>query len=113
MAIVRKSLKDIKASRPAFDEARLAATTEAEICRHAIEDGDDPDAPISDFAPSAKILRLRHGMTQERFAAALHIPVKTLRNWEQGRAAPDPAARALLIVLAKNPEAVFKALSNA
>jgi putative transcriptional regulator len=112
MAIVRKSLKEIMALRPEVDEAKLAGVTEAEIRRMAIEDGEDPDAPPGDFFPSAKTLRLQHDMTQEQFAAALHIPVKTLRNWEQRRVAPDPAARALLTVLAKNPEAVFKALAD-
>jgi putative transcriptional regulator len=111
MAIIRKSLKEILASKPDVDEAKLAATTEEDIRRHAIEDGEHPDAPLGDFAPSVKTLRLQHDMTQEQFAAALHIPVNTLRNWEQRRVEPDPAARALLTVLAKNPKAVFEALT--
>jgi putative transcriptional regulator len=110
MAIVRKSLDEIKASRPKSDSRRIAATREEDIRRHRIEDGEDLDAPAT-FAPSAKTLRLQHGMTQEQFAAALHIPVATLRNWEQGRVAPDPAAQSLLTVFAKNPKAVLKALA--
>jgi putative transcriptional regulator len=111
MAIVRKTLDDIKASRPKSDRRRIAATSEEEIRRQRIEDGEDPEAPVEGFAPSAKTLRLQHGMTQEQFAAALHIPVATLRNWEQGRVAPDPAAQSLLIVFAKNPRAVLEALA--
>ncbi len=111
MAVVRKSLIEIKASPPRVDRAKIDASTEEDIRRMAIEDGDDPDAPVEGFAPSVKTLRLRHEMTQEQFASALRIPVKTLRNWEQGRAPPDPAARALLTVLAKNPRAVFEALT--
>jgi putative transcriptional regulator len=111
MAIVRKTLDEIKASRPKSDTRRIAATSEEEIRRQMIEDGEDPDAPVEGFAPSAKTLRLQHGMTQEQFAAALHIPVATLRNWEQGRVAPDPAAQSLLIVFAKNPRAVLEALA--
>jgi len=110
MAIVRKSLVDIKASRPKPDSRRIAATTEEDIRRQRIEDAEDLDAPET-FAPSAKTLRLQHGMTQEQFAAALHIPVATLRNWEQGRVAPDPAAQSLLTVFAKDPKAVLKALA--
>ncbi len=113
MAIVRKSLKEISAHPPKIGRAKFDAATEEDIRRMAIEDGEDPDAPLGDYAPSVKTLRLQHDMTQEQFAAALHIPVKTLRNWEQRRVAPDPAARALLIVLAKNPQAVFKALADA
>lgn len=41
-------------------------------------------------------IRSQSGMSQTEFAAALTIPVATLRNWEQGRVPPDPAARALL-----------------
>jgi putative transcriptional regulator len=79
-----------------------------------IEDGEDADAPAEGFAPSAKTLRLRlqHGMTQEQFAAALHIPVATLRNWEQARVVPDPAAQSLLTVFAKNPRAILEALAG-
>lgn len=111
MAIVRKSLDEIKASRPKSDRRRIAATSDKEIMRHRIEDGEDLDAP-QNFAPSARTLRLQHGMTQEQFAVALHIPVATLRNWEQGRVAPDPAAQSLLTVFAKNPEAVLEALAE-
>jgi len=111
MAIVRKTLEEIKASRPKSDRRRIAATSEDEIRRQRIEDDEDPDAPVEGFAPSAKTLRLQHGMTQEQFAAALHIPVATLRNWEQGRVAPDPAAQSLLTVFAKNPRAVLDALA--
>jgi transcriptional regulator with XRE-family HTH domain len=49
--------------------------------------------------------------TQEEFAKALRIPLPTLRNWEQGRVLPDPAARSLLTIVAKNPKAALKALS--
>lgn len=52
-------------------------------------------------------------MTQEQFAAALHIPVATLRNWEQGRNAIDPAARSLLLIVARNPRAALKVLKSA
>ena len=36
----------------------------------------------------------------------------TLRDWEQGAAEPDQAARSYLKVIARNPEAVLKALSD-
>lgn len=32
-----------------FDAAKFDATTEDDIRRHQIEDGQDPDAPLSDF----------------------------------------------------------------
>jgi putative transcriptional regulator len=113
MAIIRKSLKDLKASPPVINWAKIDATTEQEIERMVPEDGDDQATSSGEVAPSVKTLRLRQEMTQEQFAAALRIPVNTLRNWEQGRVAPDPAARALLTVLAKNPKAVLDALADA
>ena len=61
--------------------------------------------------PQVKIIRRALGISQEDFAARYHIPLGTLRDWEQGRVAPDQAARAYLTVIARDPEAVRKALS--
>src|SRR4029077_15993351 len=63
--------------------------------------------------PQVKIIRRALGISQEDFAARYHIPIGTLRDWEQGRAAPDQAARALLTVIARDPEAVRKAFAPA
>ena len=41
----------------------------------------------------------------------LRIPLATLRNWEQGRVLPDPAARSLLTIVARNPRAALRALA--
>ena len=81
----------------------------------------DPDArPLTpdDFkrmkrTPRAKIIRRALGLTQQEFATRFRIPVGTLRDWEQGAAEPDQAARAYLTVIARNPEAVTKALQPA
>jgi putative transcriptional regulator len=61
--------------------------------------------------PQVKIIRRALGISQEDFAARYHIPIGTLRDWEQGRVAPDQAARAYLTVIARDPEAVRKALN--
>jgi putative transcriptional regulator len=60
-----------------------------------------------------KAIRKRLGMTQERFASTFGFPITTLRDWEQGRARPDTSARAYLIVIAREPEAVERALQAA
>lgn len=78
----------------------------------------DPDAqPLTaaDLAtmkriPRAKTLRRALGLTQEEFAARYHIPLGTLRDWEQGRTEPDQPARAYLLVIARDPEGVQRAL---
>jgi putative transcriptional regulator len=57
--------------------------------------------------PDVKLVRESFGLTQIEFAMLLGISVKTLRNWEQGRRRPEGAARVLLQVAAKHPEAVW------
>src|SRR5271166_3219785 len=42
--------------------------------------------------PQAKIIRRALELTQEEFAARYHIPLGTLRDWEQGRAEPSGSA---------------------
>ena len=52
-------------------------------------------------------------MSQAEFAKAFHIPVGTIRNWEQNRVKPDPAACALLTILYRQPDAALKAFRAA
>ena len=80
----------------------------------------DPDArPLSSTelkrmkrTPQAKIIRRALGMTQEEFATRYHIPLGTLRDWEQGRATPDQPTQAYLTVIARSPEGVQQALES-
>jgi putative transcriptional regulator len=60
--------------------------------------------------PRIKTLRRALALTQEQFAARYHIPIGTLRDWEQGRSEPDQPARAYLAVIARDPEGVRHAL---
>ena len=62
---------------------------------------------------NVKKLRERLGLTQEAFAATYRIPVGTLRDWEQCRKNPDAPARAYLLVIDRNPEAVAEWLRPA
>jgi putative transcriptional regulator len=61
--------------------------------------------------PQAKIIRRALALTQEEFAARYHIPLGTLRDWEQGRAEPDQPTRAYLRVIAGEPERVERLLN--
>jgi len=112
MTRVRRTLASIRAVKPRTDRRKIAATAEADIRRRARED-DQTESDLSGFAPviPPQMLRQRLGLTQDQFAKALRIPVSTLRNWEQGRVLPDPAARSLLAIVAKNPKAALKALA--
>jgi putative transcriptional regulator len=107
MAIVRMNARRAKAAGQ-IDRKKIAATTESDIRRHQIEDGENPDETLDNFklvVPVAKV-REKFGMTQAKFAATLRIPLPTIRNWEQGRVRPDPAAQTLLTLLYRRPDAI-------
>jgi putative transcriptional regulator len=112
MAIVRRTMENIRRMKPRINREKIAATIEADIRRHMREDGQDEN-DLTGFAPAIppRVLRKQLHMTQTEFARALRIPLATLRNWEQGRVLPDPAARSLLAIVAKNPRAALKALA--
>jgi putative transcriptional regulator len=63
-------------------------------------------------APQTKFIRRALKLTQEEFAARYHIPLGTLRDWEQGRSEPDQATRAYLIVIARDPDHVNHVLNQ-
>jgi putative transcriptional regulator len=91
--------------------------TEAEIETAAKA---DPDArPLSEEewrtarrVPRVKTMRRALGLTQEEFSARYHVPLGTLRDWEQGRTEPDQPTRAYLTVIARDPEGVRRALQQ-
>jgi putative transcriptional regulator len=80
----------------------------------------DPDArPMTEDElrmarriPRVKTLRRALGLTQEELAARYHLPLATVRDWEQGRTEPDQLARAYLTVIARDPEGVRRALQQ-
>jgi putative transcriptional regulator len=61
--------------------------------------------------PQAKIIRRALELTQEDFAVRYHIPLGTLRDWEQGRAEPDQPTRAYLTLIARDPGHVDRTLN--
>jgi putative transcriptional regulator len=74
-----------------------------------------PDSPVPARVglPAVRDLRRRARLTQQQFAEKLGVPVETIRNWEQGKRAPRGPARALLAVIAHDPDTVFAALAKA
>ena len=57
-------------------------------------------------------LRKRFGLSRQKFAECFGLDVRALQEWEQGRRVPDRAARVLLTVIDRNPEAVVEALGD-
>lgn len=86
---------------------KLDATSEADIKLHQNE---DDAAAAQDAALFAQRVRKRLGLTQVEFSRRIDVSLDTIRNWEQGKRSPTGAARALLRVLDKAPEASLMAL---
>ena len=98
-----------------LDTPPLAPMDAAEIEAAAARDAENP--PLTNAKPGqlipvprVKTLRRALALTQEEFAARYHIPLGTLRDWEQGRSEPDRPAKAYLTVIAHDPEGVERAL---
>lgn len=92
------------------DWARIEAMTDEEAEANALVDPDNFPAEKSIPSARSRVIRTRLGLTQEEFSARYHIPLGTLRDWEQHRTEPDQAARAYLKVIAKEPDLVARAL---
>lgn len=90
-----------------IDPARVDATTEAGIAGHAA--ADEAEA-MQDAAKFARRVRKRLGLSQAEFSERIDVPLETIRNWEQGKRSPTGAAKSLLKVLDKAPEAALAAL---
>ena len=83
----------------------------------AIHDQDCPPATTAQLAkahrvPAVRALRKKLKLTQQEFSARFHLPLGTVRDWEQGTHRPDKAAQILLTVIAKDPDAVARALES-
>jgi len=55
-------------------------------------------------------VRRRTGLSQAAFSRRIGVSPATLRNWEQGRRAPEGPARVLLAMLERNPRVVEETL---
>jgi putative transcriptional regulator len=102
---------------PKTDWRAFDAMSEDERHRAALSDPDCPPASDEQLArarrvPTVRALRKKLNLTQEEFAARFHLPLGTVRDWEQGAHRPDKAAQVLLTVIAKDPDAVARALES-
>jgi putative transcriptional regulator len=65
------------------------------------------DPPEVDIAA----LRRRLGLSRQQFADRFGLDLRAVQDWEQGRRRPERAARVLLKIIEKEPEAVQRALA--
>jgi len=102
---------------PKTDWRAFDAMSEAERHAAAISDPDCPPATAAQLVrarrvPQVRAIRQSMKLTQEQFAERFGLPLGTVRDWEQGAHRPDRAAQVLLTVIAKNPDAVIRALKE-
>ena len=102
---------------PKTDWRAFDAMSDKDRHRAALADADARPATRAQLArarrvPSVRALRQKLNLTQEEFAARFHLPLGTVRDWEQGAHRPDKAAQVLLTVIAKDPDAVARALEG-
>ena len=102
---------------PKSDWRAFDAMSDEDRHRAAVSDADAPPATEAQLArarrvPNVRALRTRLKLTQEEFAARFHLPIGTVRDWEQGAHRPDKAAQVLLTVIARDPDAVARALER-
>lgn len=90
-----------------IDPARIDATTEKDI---AMQQAADESEAMQDAAKFARRVRKRLGLSQAEFSRRIDVSLDTIRNWEQGKRSPTGAAKALLKVIDKAPEAALAAL---
>jgi len=90
-----------------IDANHVDSTTAGEIAKHQLA---DDTASMLDAAKFARRVRRKLGFSQAEFADCIDVPIDTIRNWEQGKRCPTGAAKALLRVLDKAPEAALAAL---
>lgn len=120
MPTVKRSRNEIDAKRLRAGLANRLVPRESAIARHAAEDKDGWSE--SDLAGAAKVypppgpkevkaIRVRLGMSQAQFARCFGFTIDTVQQYEQGRRRPSGPAAALLRVIAREPDAVRRALA--
>jgi putative transcriptional regulator len=120
MPIVRRSASQIGKGR--INRQRLRASTEREIAQQIASDPDVPEMTAADLrrtrrvynppVPDVKAIRHKLRLSQAEFAQQFGFSVRTVQQWEQGRAIPDRPARILLRVIETAPQAVERALAT-
>jgi putative transcriptional regulator len=122
MPTASRSRSDLDLSR--IDWTKVDATTDEDIARQVAEDADT--APLftaeeiqaagrriaSDSIEDVRALRTRFGLSQAAFAKRFGFSVDAIRQYESHRRTPTGPVRTLLRVIAREPDAVTRALSG-
>lgn len=76
-----RTLDEIRASRPQVDRAKVSATTEADIRRHAREDDSEAAAPLAEFVKRLPGQR-GPGKRQPKVQVTLRVQPEALQAWK-------------------------------
>jgi putative transcriptional regulator len=122
MTIVRRTRSEIrKRGGGRIDWERVRRATDEDINKMITSDPDTaPDMSkkrdwrrvLTPRVPDVQALRRKLGLSQSEFAARFGFSVRTVLEWEQGRALPDRPARILPRVIEKSPKAVERAVAT-
>ncbi len=84
-----------------------------EVLAHVRGETQLPCRIVDDPAPEHIVtLRKRMKLSRQNFADRFGLDARAVQDWEQGRRVPDRAARVLLTVIDREPEAVVRALNG-
>lgn len=112
-AIRKKTPKSSKHDWARFDALTPAQRKSAAASNAEAQPVTEQNQSRLKRTPQVKVIRRALGLSQEEFSTRFRIPLGTLRDWEQGRKEPDAAAKAYLVVIARDPVAVSAALKPA
>lgn len=85
----------------------------SEVLAHVRGEVDLPRRIVDDPAAEHILaLRKRMKLSRRQFADRFGLDARAVQEWEQGRRVPDRAARVLLTVIDRDPEAVVRVLSE-
>ena len=102
---------------PKSDWSAVEKLTEDEIHAAALSDPDAQPWTPEQLAGARRVVDVRlirdkHGLSQEDFARRFGLKLEMLRGWEDGTLVPDPAAVTLLRVIWAEPDAVRRAVAG-
>jgi putative transcriptional regulator len=120
MPTTRRSLNEILKSKPRADLNRIRRFSDKDIDAMIASDQDtsldmskarDWRRVVSPRFPDVRAIRKKLELSQAAFAKRFGFSVRTVQEWEQGRAIPDRPARILLRVIEESPKAVERAVA--
>jgi putative transcriptional regulator len=74
--------------------------------------GEGPIAVSELPVVDVRLLRSELQLSQREFAVRFGLSLRTVQQWEQGRAIPDQPARILLLLIASEPEVVASVVAS-